>query len=62
MLVYAKGEEKPVVHEVRHSGKRLEIAALNLSGTLDDVLNRVAHLAQSVRRLRDQAIPLLPAA
>ena len=62
MLVYAKGEETPVVHNVRNSGKRLEIAALDLSGTLDDVLNRVAHLAQSVRRLRDQAIPLLPAA
>ena len=62
LLVYAKGEADQAAYEVRNSGKRLEVAALDLSGTLDDVLNRVAHLAQSVRRLRDQAIPLLPAA
>ena len=34
MLVYAKGEAEPVVHTVRHTGKRLEIAALDLSGRL----------------------------
>ena len=65
LLVYAQDDAEPVVsliHKVRNSNKRLEVAALNLSGTLDDVLNRVAHLAQSVRRLRNQAIPLLPAA
>ena len=62
LLVYAKGEEKPVVHEARHSGKRLEIAALDLSGTLDHVLHRVAILAQSVRRLRDQTLQIHPAA
>ena len=65
LLVYAQDDAEPVVpliHKVRNSGKRLEVAALDLSGTLDDVLDRVAHLAQSVRRLRDQAIPLLPAA
>ena len=62
LLVYAKGEAVEAAYQVRNSGKRLEVAALDLSGTLDDVLNRVAHLAQSVRRLRNQAIPLLPAA
>ena len=28
-------------YQVRHSGKRLEVAALYLSGTLDEVLARV---------------------
>ena len=62
MLIYAEGEAKPVVHEVRHSRKRLVIAALNLSGTLEEVLNRVLDLAVRVKVLRDEAKALLPAA
>ncbi len=62
MLVYAKGEEDPVVHNVRNSGKRLEVAALDLCGALDDVLRRVADLAQSVRRLPNEALQLRQAA
>ena len=55
MLIYAKGEAKPVVHEIRHSGKRLEVAALDLSGSLDEILARVGDLAERVRTLRDEA-------
>ena len=55
MLIYAKGETKPLVHQVMHVGKRLEVAALDLSGTLDHVLDDVARLARSVRELRDEA-------
>ena len=54
LLVYAQGEAEPVVHEVRCSGKRLEVAALDLSGTLDEVLRRVG-VAVKVRALRDKA-------
>ena len=52
MLIYAKGETKPVVHQVMHVAKQLEVAALDLSGTLDDVLDNVARLAHRVRELR----------
>ena len=45
LLIYAKGEDEPVMHHIRHSGKRLEVAALDLSGTLEDVLARVDNLA-----------------
>ena len=62
MLIYAEGEAKPVVHEVRHSRKQLVIAALDLSGTLEEVLNRVLDLAVRVKVLRDEAKALLPAA
>ncbi len=62
LLVYAKGEAEPVIHEVRHYGKWLEIAALDLSGTLDEILDRVGDLAGRVRELREQAIRLRPAA
>ena len=62
MLIYAKGEREPATYHIRHSGKRLEVAALDLSGTLDDVLNRVESLAKRVGALRDQARSLSRAA
>lgn len=52
MLIYAKGEADPVTHQVRHSRKQLEIAALDLSGNLDEVLNRVKDIAGRVRAMR----------
>ena len=59
MLVYAEGEAKEVVHEVRHSGKRLEVATLDLSGALDEILDRVRCLAKKVRQLvREDSNPL----
>ena len=62
MLIYAKGEREPATYNVRHSGKRLEVAALDLSGTLDDVLKRVDGLASRVRTLRNEARSLSHAA
>ena len=61
MLIYAKGESEPVTHQVRHSRKQLEIAALDLSGSLDEILNRVKDIADRVRAMcqtarRDRAI------
>ena len=58
MLVYAEGEADTATYRVRHSGKRLEVTALDLSGTLDDVLRRVDHIAGTVRALRDEALGL----
>lgn len=55
LLVYAKGEADTATYTVRHSGKRLEVAALDLSGTLEQVLERVGDLAGRVRELRGQA-------
>lgn len=55
LLVYAEGEADVARYTVRHSGKRLEVAALDLSGTLEAVLGRVAKLADKVRALRGEA-------
>ncbi len=55
LLIYAQGEREPATYTVRHSGKRLEVAALDLSGTLEEVLKRVHELAGRVRELRDEA-------
>ena len=62
MLIYAEGEAAETTYHVRHSGKRLEVAALDLSGTLDDVLTRVSGLADRIRKLRDEARELEHAA
>ena len=51
MLIYAKGEAEPMQYEVRYSGKRLHVAALDLDGPLSDVLDRVGVLAEKVRGL-----------
>ena len=55
MLIYAEGEADTATYHVRHSGKRLEVAALDLSGSLEDLLSRVDLLADRVRGLREEA-------
>ncbi|MDE2788509.1 MAG: hypothetical protein OXL37_17890 [Chloroflexota bacterium] len=55
LLIYAKDEGEPRKYHVRHAGKRLEVAALDLSGTLDDALDRVDELANKVLALRYKA-------
>lgn len=54
LLVYAKGERKPTEYRVVHADKTLEVAALDLSGSIDDLRVRVRDLARHVRRLREQ--------
>ena len=55
LLIYAQDEREPVTYTVRHSGKRLHVTALDISGTLEEVLERVEKLAVKVRALRDRA-------
>ena len=62
MLIYAQGEAEPVAHKVRHLGKSLEVAALDLSGTLDRIVARVEELATRIKALRNEARNLRPAA
>ena len=60
--MYAQGEADTASYLVRHSGKRLDVVALDLSGTLDEVLERVRCVAERVRALRDTARRVLRAA
>lgn len=55
LLVYAQGEAEQAKHQVRHAGIRLEIAALDLSGTIDELLKRIDELADQIRALRGEA-------
>ena len=52
LLVYAKGEANAVVHRVRNAGKRLEIATLDLSGSIESLHVGIADLARRIRGLR----------
>lgn len=53
LLIYAQGEAEQVVYQVRYAGKRLEIAALNLSGTIDELLASIGKLANRIRALHE---------
>ncbi len=55
LLIYAEGEADVATYRVLHAGKRLEVAALDLAGRLDDVLVRVEQLAKQIVVLRDEA-------
>ena len=55
LLVYARDEAEPREYRIRHGAKRLEVAALDLSGTLEVALNRVKALSGKVIALRDEA-------
>ena len=63
LLVYAADaadEADEASYAVRHSGKRLEVATLDLGGTLEIVLRRVKCVAGKIRKLRKEAHGLLP--
>ena len=62
LLIYAQGEAKGAVHRVRHAGKQLEIATLDLSGTIENLESEIGKLAERVRVLRRQALELRQAA
>lgn len=56
LLIYAKDETEAREYQVRNTGKRLDVAALDLSGTLEQTLDRVKDLAEKVIALRDEAL------
>ena len=55
LLIYAKGEADAATYQVRNSGKLLEVDALDLSGSLECVLQRVRRLSLRVNALRINA-------
>ena len=59
MLIYAKGEADTAAYHIRNVDKTVEVASLDISGTLDDILMNVRGLGRKVMRLR-QGTPPLP--
>lgn len=58
LLIYAKGEAETAQYIVRHAGKRLEVFALDLSGSLDQILAHIDALACKIETLRSEALNL----
>ena len=52
---YAQGEADTASYTVRHCGTRLEVAALDLAGTLDEVLKNVGRISKKIVSLRNEA-------
>ena len=59
LFIYAQGEAPPDEYRVRHAGKRLHVAALDLSGSHDELIARIDELADLVRALRLEACSTL---
>ena len=49
LLIYAAGVTDPRTHEVRFADKTLEVTALDLSGTPDQILDQISGLANNIR-------------
>lgn len=61
LLVYAVGEADRVEHEIRHTGKTLQVTTLDLAGTPQDILDDIRRLARQVRALAAVSSPIIAA-
>ena len=48
-------EADDAAYDVRHCGKRLCVASLNIAGTLDETLKNVRRIAEKIIQLRKDA-------
>ena len=49
LLVYAAGEDEPGSYKIKHTGKTIEVASLDLRGTPEAILGEVGRLADRVK-------------
>ncbi|MDE2992516.1 MAG: restriction endonuclease [Chloroflexota bacterium] len=55
LLVYARGEAAERAYRVRNAGKLLEVVAVDLGGSIDELQASIGRLAARVRALRAEA-------
>lgn len=55
LLIYAQGEDEAATYKIRNTCKQLEVVALDLSGSLEEILDRVKAIAHRIEFLRDEA-------
>ncbi len=55
LLIYAQGEAEAATYKIRHTCKQLEVVSLDLTGSLDNVLDRVKDIACKIKSLRKEA-------
>ena len=49
LLIYSAGEDGSGVYKIKHAGKSIEVATLDLTGAPEDILGEVDRLAERVR-------------
>ena len=60
LLVYAAGEGEPGAYEIKHAGKTIEVASLDLRGTPEAILKEVRRLADHIKAYTHVSQPYLP--
>ncbi len=60
LLVYAAGEDKPREYRIKHVGKTVEVASLNLGGSPEAILSEVRRLATIVQTQMNANIAAKP--
>ena len=55
LLIYAKGEADTAKYRVKHSDKLLEVVALDLSGSLEEILERVKVIARKIECMTERS-------
>lgn len=59
LLIYAKGEREPAVHTVRQLGRKLEVVAFDLEGSIEALDRQLREVARRVRDLEREAAALV---
>lgn len=57
MLIYAKGEENPIRHQLVNCGKEIEIIALDLSQPPRKILEQIAIIAIKIKQIYERHVP-----
>ncbi len=55
LLIYAKGEAEAATYKIRNSCKQLEVVALDLTGTLEQILERVNEIARKIECMTERS-------
>ncbi|MYC22666.1 MAG: hypothetical protein F4X62_14435 [Caldilineaceae bacterium SB0662_bin_25] len=52
LLIYAQGEAEAATYEIRNSCKQIEVVALDLTGSIEEILERVKEIARKIECMR----------
>jgi len=56
LLIYAQGEADPSTYKIRKSCKQIEVVAIDMADTLDDIRSRIAEIADHIKTLRKKTL------
>ena len=60
LLIYAQGEAEAATYRIRNTRKQLEVVALDLSGSLEEILERVKVIARKIECMAERSASASP--